>query len=125
MRPRTNRIDLEAELQPELHDAAASRTDHRIPGRYVGRGATATERAAVAVDERRVIAEAIAIRCAVGIGDNGVVEQVEHLEPELGAGSLRESEVLEYREVPVLEARVAEDVPAHVAKGSKCRGSHD
>ena len=35
---------LERELQPELHDAAASRADERIAGRDVGRGAAAAER---------------------------------------------------------------------------------
>ena len=43
--PRTSRMELEAELQPELHHAAASRTDERISGRDVGRGAPAAENA--------------------------------------------------------------------------------
>jgi len=108
--------DLEAELQPQLHDAAASRTDHGIAGCYVGRGAAAAKRTAIAVDERGVIAEAIAIRRAVRVGDNRRLENVKHLPPELGAQTLLEREGLEYREIPVLEARVAEDVPAHIAK---------
>ena len=39
---------LERELQPELHHTAASRTDKRIAGRDVGRGAPAAERAVLA-----------------------------------------------------------------------------
>ncbi len=41
--PRTGRMDLEHELQPELHHAVASRTDERITGRDVGCGAPAAE----------------------------------------------------------------------------------
>ena len=42
---RTGRTDLERELQAELHVSAASRTDERIAGRDVGRGAPAAESA--------------------------------------------------------------------------------
>src|SRR6202011_4416812 len=38
--------------------------------------------------------------------------------PELGVVALLEREVLEYRQIHVLEARVTEEVPAHRAKGS-------
>jgi len=38
-------LKLERELQPELHVSAASRTDERIAGRDVGRGAPAAESA--------------------------------------------------------------------------------
>src|SRR5437879_10275240 len=48
-----------------------------------------------------------------------MIEDVEELDPELGVVSLLEREVLEYGEIHVLEARVAEDVPAHRSKGSK------
>ena len=44
--PAVNRPPLqfsERELQPELHHAVASRSDERIAGRDVGRGAAATE----------------------------------------------------------------------------------
>src|SRR5207249_12177337 len=47
-----------------------------------------------------------------------MIEHVEELGAKLRAVSLRELEGLEYREIHVLEARVAEDVPAHRAKGS-------
>src|SRR5437867_13341250 len=104
----------EHQLQPELHHTVASRTDERIAGRDVGRGAPTTEPAWA----RGIIAEVGAIRCAVRIGDNGVIEQVEDLGPELGAVPFLELEVLEYREIHVLEGRVAEDVAAHGAKGS-------
>ena len=105
-------MDLEAEFQPELHYAGASRTDERIAVCDVGRGAPAAERCG----HRRVTPSVIANHSAVGIGDDGVIEHVKHLEPELGAEPLLEHEVLEYGEIPVLEARVAEGVPAHVAK---------
>src|SRR5882762_7323257 len=115
------RIGLEGELQPELHHATASRTDQRIGGRVVGRGAAAAKRAA----GRRVIAETRAIRCAVWIGDIGVIENVKELHPELGAEPLLERETLEHGEIHVLEARVTEDVPAHGAKGSGRGRQHD
>jgi hypothetical protein len=54
-----------------------------------------------------------------------VIEQIKNLGPELGAVSLLERERLEYREIHVLEARVAEDVPAHVAIGSYVLWSND
>jgi hypothetical protein len=54
-----------------------------------------------------------------------VIEQVEELDPELGAVPLLKREDLEYREIHVLEARVAEDIPAHIAKGSVGWGSYD
>src|ERR1700694_356032 len=53
-----------------------------------------------------------------------MVQGVEELEPELGVEPLLEREVLEYREVHVLEARVAEDVPAHRAIGSGLVRNH-
>ena len=105
-------MDLEAELQAELHHAGASRTDERIAVCYVGCGAPAAERCGY----RRVTPSVIANHSAVRIGDDGVIKHVKHLEPELGAESLLEREVLEYGEIPILEARVAEDIPAHIAK---------
>ena len=110
---------LEGEFQPELHHAAASRTDQRIGGRVVGRGAAAAKRAA----GRWVIAEPRAIRRAVRIGNIGVIENVKELHTELGAEPLLEHETLEHGEIHVLEARVTEDVPAHVSEGSQRRGS--
>ncbi len=112
---------LERELQSELHHAAASRTDQWIAGCHVGCGAPATERAG----GRGVVAELSAIRCAVRIGDDGVVEQVEKFDPELGSVPLPVREGLEYREIHVPEARVAEDVPARGAKGSKLGRNHN
>jgi len=47
-----------------------------------------------------------------------MIEDVKELDPELGVVSLLEREVLEHGEIDVLEARVAEDVPAHCAEGS-------
>src|SRR6266852_2231950 len=66
-----------------------------------------------------------AIVCTVRIGDGGVIEQVEKLDPELGAVPFLEREGLEDREIPVLEARVAEDVPAHSPKGMCSGRNHD
>src|SRR5882762_2185349 len=115
------RTGLEGELQPELHHATASRTDQRIGGRVVGRGAAAAKRAA----GRRVIAETRAIRCAVRIGDIGVIEYVKELHTELGAVPLLERETLEHGEIHILEARVPEDVPAHISEGSRRGGSEN
>src|SRR5947199_9712011 len=47
-----------------------------------------------------------------------MIEDVKELDPELGVVSLLEREILEHGEIDVLEARVAEDVPAHCAEGS-------
>ena len=54
-----------------------------------------------------------------------MIEQIEDLDPELGVEPLPEGEVLEDREIHVLVAVVAEEVPAHGAKGSKSRRNHD
>jgi hypothetical protein len=45
-----------------------------------------------------------------------VIEEVEELYPDRGAMPLLEAERLEHGEVHVLEARVAEDVPARGAR---------
>src|SRR5580704_2422592 len=55
---RLNQNKSKRQLQPELHHAAASRTDERIAGRDVGCGAPAAEMAAVA----RVAAQKARIR---------------------------------------------------------------
>src|SRR5712691_10574054 len=101
------RLLLEGQLQPELQHAAASRTDQRIASHDVGCAAPAAERVAA----RRVVAGKPAIRCAVRIGDDGVVKQVKDVGPELGSVPLLVGEGLEYGEIHVPEARVAEDVP--------------
>jgi len=49
MLPHTGLVDLEHELQPELHHAAASRTDERIAGRDIGRVTAAAEKATARV----------------------------------------------------------------------------
>jgi len=59
------------------------------------------------------------------IGDIGVIENVKELHPELGAEPLPELEVLEHGEIHVLEARVPEDVPAHISEGSHGVRSQD
>src|ERR1700674_3939699 len=66
---------LERELQPELDIPGAARTEDGIAGYDVGCGAPAAEPRAA----RKLIARIAAIRCAVGIGDDGVIEQVKHL----------------------------------------------
>ena len=114
---------LEGELQPELHHAATPRTDQRIGGRVVGRDAAAAKRAAGRC--RWVIAKTRAIRCAVRIGDSGVIENVKELHPELCAEPLLEYETLEHGEIHVLEARVTEDVSAHISESSQRRGSQN
>src|SRR2546427_2503324 len=53
-----------------------------------------------------------------------MIEHVKELDAELGVVSLLELELLEYGEIYVLEARVAEDVPAHRAKGSSLGRNH-
>src|SRR5438128_1325567 len=93
----------ECELQAELHDAAASRTNQRVAGRYVGRRASAAE----AGRSRGVIAATPAIRRAVRIGDEGVIEDVKELNAELGAKPFLVLEVLEQGEIHVLVALVA------------------
>ena len=53
-----------------------------------------------------------------------MIEYVEELGPELGAVPLLDLEVLEYGEIHVLEARIAEDIPAHGAEGSGLGRNH-
>lgn len=112
MCPPTKRKELEGELQAELHDPSASRTKQRIAISYVRGGATAPERAGCG----GVIPQSRSRRRTVGIGDERMIEQVEYLEPELGSPALSKLEVLEYGEIPVLEARIAEQVPGHIAE---------
>src|SRR5712691_9715429 len=90
---------LEGQLQAQLHYPAASRTDQRIASHDVGRTAPAPKRYSV----RGVVAGLTTIRCAVRIGDNGVIEQVKDLGPELSSVPLLVRECLEYREIHVLE----------------------
>src|SRR5215831_14988127 len=53
-----------------------------------------------------------------------MIEQVEELGPELRAARLLELERLENREIHVLEARIAEDIPAHGTEGSELGRNH-
>jgi len=115
---------LKREFQTELHSASASRADLRTAGGDVGCCASAAETSATA-HCGEVIAYTIAIRSAVRIGGNGVIEQVEDLDTELSAVPLLPRERFEYGEIHVLKARVAEDVPANIAKGKIGGGSYD
>src|ERR1700680_3043704 len=54
-----------------------------------------------------------------------MIEQVKGLHPELGAEPLLPPELLEHGEIHVLEARVAEDVPAHISECSRRGRSHN
>ena len=121
VRPRTFRKDLEAELQAELHDPGAAGTEQRIAVSNIRSRATAAE----CGGRRGVAAQIRTSRRPVGIADDGVIEQVEDFESELGSPPLRELEVLEEGEVPVLEALIPEQIPAHVAEVAGCRRSHD
>src|SRR5579872_3672302 len=121
--PRIGRMDLEHELQPKLHYAGASRTDDRATSYVVGCAPRRAERG-----RGRGINSAVSrttIRCAVRIGDDGAVEQIEDFNPELGAEPLADRESLEDREIHAPEALVAEDVPAHGAKRSSYGRNHD
>ena len=53
-----------------------------------------------------------------------MIEQVEELGPELRAVLFLKLERLENREIHILEARIAEDVPAHGAEGSGLGRNH-
>jgi len=112
---------LERQLQPELHQPAVSRTDDGIAGGEVGRGGAGAQ----GTPTRGVIASMRAIVCTARIGDGDVIQHIEELDAELSAEPFLEREVLEYREIPVPEAIVAEDVPAHSAKRPGLRRNHD
>src|SRR6266516_5718502 len=94
---------LERQLQSELHHAAASRPNEWIAGRDVGCGAPTAERAGGSHVIGPTRSAPISIRCTVRIGNDGVIEQIKELDPELGVVSLLEREVLEYGEIHVLE----------------------
>src|SRR5262249_28077937 len=112
----------ERQLQAELNHAGASRTEERIAGRDIGRRAPATERG---WGRPGIYASAPTIRRAVRISDVGVIEDIKQLDTELGVDLLLEPESLENREIHVLEARVAEDVPAHRPIGASLGRNHN
>src|SRR5579862_6677218 len=119
--PRATRRSLsERELQAELHHAAAARTDQRIAGPDVRCLTAAAERS----ESRGVGAAAKARRRAVRIGDGGVVKHVKEFGAELRAEAFLKPELLEDGEIHILEASVAEDVPAHGAERSGLGRSH-
>jgi len=107
---------LEADLQSYLHHPLASRANERIAGREIRRQEGSAERNA----RTGGIAGIDKARCARGIGGDGMIEDVEDFPARLNAIALLEREVLEDRQVPVLEALVAEDVAAHVAERPEC-----
>jgi hypothetical protein len=107
---------LEADLQPDLHDPLASRANERIAGREIRRQEGSAERNA----RTGGIAGIDKARCARRICGDGMIENVEDFPSCLNAIALLEREVFEDRQVPVLEALVAEDVAPHVAKRSEC-----
>jgi hypothetical protein len=94
-------------FNPSCITAAASRTNQRIAGRHIGCGAPAAKRAGRSHVIGSTRGASIAIRCAVWIRDNGVIEQIEDLGSERSVVPLLESEGLEYRKIHVLEAGVA------------------
>src|SRR6202790_5847755 len=119
--PRTSRASSELQLQPELQHTRASRTDQVVAGGDVGSAARGAERPG----HRGVNPVEPSRRSSVRIGEQRVIEHIEDLDPDLGTEPLPECKVLEYREIPVSEAQVAEEVPAHGAERSGQRGSHN
>ena len=75
--------------------------------------------------DRGVVADIGTNHTTVRISEVGVIEHVEELDAEFCAEPFMEFEVLEYREVQIPEAWVAEEIPSHSAKGSKRRRDHD
>src|ERR1039457_2262266 len=57
--------------------------------------------------------------CAERIGEVGMIEDIEKLNPELRTKALAPLEVLSHRKVHVLESSVAEDVATHGAKSAE------
>ena len=119
---RTGITALERELQTKLNVPRGSRTHDRVPGIDIGSSACPAEAGGC----RGVILSTTGPgRRAERVGEDGVIEQVEELRPELDRIPLLEPEVLEYRKIKVLEARVPEDVPAHCSKSSRFGWDHD
>src|ERR1700687_863788 len=112
-------LELENELQAQLHGATAARPDDGIGGGYVRRGTLATERAG-----RRIVLTKT-ILSTVGIGKVGMVEDVEEFGAELHAEPFREMPVLGDGEIKVPEAGIAESVATHVPELSERRRNHD
>src|SRR5437879_6584085 len=113
--------DSKAKLQPELHLAGAPRSEDRVTVDDIRRAASAAERMA----DRGVVTDVRANCAAVRIGEVGAIEQIKELHAKLGAQPFMKREGLEYGEVHVLEARIAEEVASHGAKGSKHRRNQD
>src|ERR1700681_2345625 len=89
-----SRSDLEAKLQAQLNGAGPSRTEHGIRSLGIRR------------DSSKTIARTCGGICcgaagsAIGIGEPGMVEYVEHLGAELRAYPLTKLEFLRHRQVP-------------------------
>ena len=91
--PSKLRKELEGELEPELEVAGAARTDERIAGSDIGRGASAAQQAVGAASQ--VDALPYASLRSPRIGDERVIEHIEELDTELGGDALLELEVFE------------------------------
>jgi len=61
----------------------------------------------------------------IWVGEVHVVENIEELGAELGGEAFLEFEILDHRNIPILETRVAEDVTGCISNGSERRRNHD
>lgn len=83
---------LEEELEAKLDRAIATRSDNRIPDIDVWRGTSAAE------NTTRDVACALRI----GVGEGGVIEDVENLRAKLSTQPLPlDRKVLDQREIPI------------------------
>src|SRR5439155_22128224 len=106
----------EKELQSQLNESGVARRLRKSPCTIgiaiVHRAATYAGIKICAVVGRRTVEEKLA-RNKLGIV---MVPHIEKLCAELEAISLADRKGLEYREVPVLETRPADDVPARISE---------
>ena len=110
----------EEKLQTKLGGSAPTGADDGIRSCPIRRGTAATKRAC-----GRWIVVSISVLPPEGIREVWMIENVEELSAKLDLEAFGDLPILDYREIPVAEARIAEEVAAHGTEATERRGNHD
>src|SRR5215469_12942263 len=120
--PRAPRLIQQSEekLQTKLGGSAPPGADDGIRSCPIRGSTAATERAW----GRRIVV-GIPVLPAEGIREVWMIENVEELSAKLDLEAFGDLPILDHREIPVAEARIAEEVAAHGTEATERRGNHD